>query len=259
MFVSESFLIGSAKDKKAGIIEKTPDAQARVDPTGDFIICTNHFQSEALGSTQLNKEHMKTSASPYRFKRLESLLNQEDKISVKEAIGILRDQKGLGEKDIGMGNEKSINQLIAHHAVIFQPEKLRVWVSTPPWQLGRFVCYDLNKVFGSKATNGQEIYDPAMTVQADSFLLTEAFRDFLKFAPHRFPFLPHAGLQPDSLVSWNPESYLSYMLAGDDYFHKKDFAAARSLYEKGLTKEIASSQERDHMEKQLKECKAKLE
>src|SRR5258706_2137774 len=215
MFVSESFLIGSAKDKRAGLIEKTPDALARLDPKVDFITSTNHFQSETLGNTLLNKEHMKTSASPYRQNRLEALLKHEGKISVTKAIGILRDQKGLDETNIGMGNEKSINQLVAHHAVIFQPEKLRVWVSTPPWQLGRFVCYDLNKVFSIKAINDQEIYDPTRTVQADSFLLTKAFRDYMKFEPHRFPFLPHEGLQPDSLVKWNPESYSSYMLAGD--------------------------------------------
>jgi hypothetical protein len=202
---------------------------------------------------------MTTSASPYRWQRLEALLNREDKISVTKAIGILRDQKGLGEKNIGMGNEKSINQLIAHHAVIFQPERLRVWVSTPPWQLGRFVCYDLNKIFSLKAANGGEIYDPTRTIQADSFLLTKAFRDFMKFEPHRFPFLPHEGLQPDSLVTWNPESYLSYMLAGDAYFDKKDFAGARSAYEKGLTKEIATVQEREYMEKRIRECEAKLE
>jgi predicted choloylglycine hydrolase len=259
LFVSESFLIGSAKDKKAAIIEKTPEALDRVDPTGDFILCTNHFQSETLGNTQLNKDHMKTSASPYRWQRVDALLKSNDKISVTKAIGILRDQKGLDEKNIGMGNEKSINQLIAHHAVIFQPEKLRVWVSTPPWQLGRFVCYDLNKIFSLKATPVREIYEPALTVRADSFLLTKAFRDFIKFEPHRFPFLPQEGLQPDSLVTWNPESYLSYMLAGDAHFYKKDFAAAKSFYVNGLTREIATTQEREHMEKRLRECEAKLE
>ena len=258
MFVSESFLIGSAKDKSAAILEKTPDALGRVDPTGDFIICTNHFQSKALGDTQLNRDHMKTSASLYRWERVQALLDHDDKISVAKAIHILRNQKGLGEVNIGMGNEKSINQLIAHHAVVFQPEKLRVWVSTPPWQLGRFVCYDLNNVFNQKPTEGREIYETGLTIQADSFLLTKSFRDFMKFEPYRFPFLPHDGLQPDSLVTWNPESYLSYMLAGDACFSKKEFAVAKSFYLKGLTKEIATTQEREHMEKRLKECETEI-
>jgi hypothetical protein len=124
--------------------------------------------------------------------------------------------------------------------------------------LGRFVCYDLNTVFNQKPAEGREIYEPALTIQADSFLLTKSFRDFMKFEPHRFPFLPHEGLQPDSLVTWNPESYLSYMLAGDACFSKKEFATAKSFYLKGLTKEIATAQEREHMEKHLKECETEI-
>jgi hypothetical protein len=46
MFVSESFLIGSAEDKKAVIIEKTPDTIAVYDPQRNYILCANHFQSK---------------------------------------------------------------------------------------------------------------------------------------------------------------------------------------------------------------------
>src|SRR6516165_8171109 len=43
MFVSESFLVGSAKDQKAVVIEKTPDSLDVYDPHQQEIICTNHF------------------------------------------------------------------------------------------------------------------------------------------------------------------------------------------------------------------------
>src|SRR6185295_10751238 len=115
-------------------------------------------------------------------------------------------------------------------------------------------CYDLNKVF-SQATPEGEIYEPELTVAADSFLLTKAYRDFSQFEPYRFPFLPRDGMMPDSMVTWNPESYLSYMLAGDAYFDKKDFESAKSLYQTGLLKEIATVYEKEHMEKKLAECK----
>ena len=49
MFVSESFLVASAADNKAVIIEKTPDDLDVYDPQKDFIVCTNHFQSNGLG------------------------------------------------------------------------------------------------------------------------------------------------------------------------------------------------------------------
>jgi isopenicillin-N N-acyltransferase like protein len=258
MFVAESFLIGSAKDKRAAVIEKTPDAIELYDPQNNQIICTNHFQSKTLGGTSLNQEHIRTSASKYRWQRVEELLKGNEKITVEEAATLLRDQKGTNGVDIGLGNEKSINQLIAHHAIIFQPNQLKVWVSTAPWQLGKFVCYDLNKVFALQLKADHEIYDSTLMLSRDAFLDAKQFKDFNKFAKYRFPFQPRDDMQPDSLVKWNPNSYLSYMLAGDACFKRKDFTNAMSFYEKGLTKEIASLQEKEYMNTQMSECQSKL-
>lgn len=44
-FVSESLLIGSAIDKIAVIIEKTPDKISLYGGMNNKVICTNHFQS----------------------------------------------------------------------------------------------------------------------------------------------------------------------------------------------------------------------
>ncbi|MET0300342.1 MAG: C45 family peptidase, partial [Flavitalea sp.] len=145
MFVSESFLVGSAADNKAIIIEKTPDSIDVYDPKKNSIVCANHFQSNGLGKLLSNEQQVKESASPYRYERLMQLLDSNGRNNVQKTVKILRDQKGLNGADIGMGNEKAINQLIAHHAVVFEPGKLVAWVSTSPWQLGEFVAYDLNK------------------------------------------------------------------------------------------------------------------
>ena len=53
----------------------------------------------------------------------------------------------MESKDLGMGNQLSVNQLIAHHSIVFKPTQQLVWVSTAPYQLGKFVAYDLKKVF----------------------------------------------------------------------------------------------------------------
>jgi isopenicillin-N N-acyltransferase like protein len=257
MFVSESFLIGSAKDGRASIIEKTPNAIDLFEPPGDHIISTNHFQGSPLGDTQLNKDHMNTSASPYRYARVQQLLDKQGKNSVVKTAALLRNQKGLNDKNIGLGNEKSVNQLVAHHAIIFQPEKRLVWVSTAPWQLGKFVCYDLTKIFGQEMTKNHEVYEAQLTIPADSFLSTPQYIDFKKFSQFRFPFNPHSGLQPDSLIKWNPDSYHAYMLAGDFYLDHKEFAKAIPVYERGLGLEIATVQEREHMEKNLHLCQEK--
>ncbi|HRH67146.1 MAG TPA: C45 family autoproteolytic acyltransferase/hydrolase, partial [Bacteroidia bacterium] len=139
MFVSESFLIVSAEDRKAVIIEKTPESLGMVDPGKDFIVCANHFQSELLRGSAPNTEQMEKSASVYRYNRVLELLNTDDTNTVQRTAEIIRNRQGLKNADLCMGKEKAVNQLNAHHSIIFEQEKRRVWVSTSPWQLGPYV------------------------------------------------------------------------------------------------------------------------
>lgn len=257
-FVAESFLIGSAHDKKTAIIEKSPEKTTIVYPVNDWIIDTNHFQSEELGATELNEEHKKNSASVYRYNRVQELLRAE-RLSVPRAAEILRDPYGMQGKEIGLGNEKAINQLIAHHSIIFQPEKRLVWVSTAPWQLGKYVAYDLTKIFGSSKIDNREVYDSLFTIPPDTSLSPRQLKSFLKYSPYRFPFQSREALNPDSVIAWNPDLYHVYMLAGDHEFEQKNYARAAALYKTGLVKEIATEQERMHMQERLETCNEKLE
>ena len=54
-FVSELFMISSAADGKAAIIEKTPESTQLYFSENNQLICTNHFQSDSLSSTERNK------------------------------------------------------------------------------------------------------------------------------------------------------------------------------------------------------------
>src|SRR5690606_5316505 len=121
------------------------------DPSSDNILCTNHYQSRFYDQQELNNKQKARSASVYRHDRLQELMTGAYPLDPVKAARILRDRRGKGGEDIGNGNEKAVNQLIAHHSVIFEPDSLRMWVSTQPWQLGTYVCYDLRKVF---ALNG---------------------------------------------------------------------------------------------------------
>jgi len=258
MFVSESFLVASAADNKAVIIEKTPEDLDVYDPKKDFIVCTNHFQSKGLGKTKMNIEQEEQSASSYRYQRMMELLNANGKNSVQKTIRILRDQKGLNNANIGMGNEKAVNQLIAHHSVVFEPKKLLVWVSTSPWQLGEYVAYDLNKVFALKGMNtDREVIDSSLIVPADSFLLTNDYRNFVLFRNMKQRIMDGGTVNTDSLVASNPEFYNSYVLAGDYLYKRKQYAAALKNYEMALTRVIATKQEEDHIRAQIKKIKEK--
>jgi hypothetical protein len=259
MFVSESFLIGSAADKKAVVIEKTPDSLDIYDTQKDFITCANHFQGPELSKLKSNIEQMDQSASLYRYNRLSQLLQSNGKNTVEKTIAILRDHEGMNNKDIGLGNEKALNQFIAHHSIVFEPEKLKVWISTSPWQLGQFVCYDLNKVFalgGSK--KDQEIYDSVLTVPADPFIQTPQFRNFIDYRNYAHEISDGESVNTDSIVAKNPNYYHAYVLAGDYTYKKEKYQKALGYYKIALTKVIATKKEEDHIKTQIEACNKKL-
>lgn len=258
MFVSESFLVGSAADNKAVVIEKTPDSLDIYDPHRNYIVCANHFQSNGLVNSAPNREQMQSSASVYRYHRVEELLRPDTQNTVAKTVAILRDTRGLAGADIGLGNEKAINQLIAHHAIVFEPKQGRVWVSTAPWQLGQFVCYDLHAVLGlSGMRSNREIIDSNLTVPADTLLQTTAFRHFLQFRQYKQRILDGGRVAPDSIVTSNPGFYLAYELAGDQSVKQGNPTAAIRYYQQALSKVIATAQERASIEARLKKLQSR--
>lgn len=262
-FVSESIMIGSAKDNKVAIIEKTPTQIGIYETKRNYITCANHFQSESFKTDDLNLQNIKESDSPYRFKRVSELIRRERQLDVRDAADILRNQKGIGGAELGMGNEKAINQLIAHHSVIFKPKQRLVWVSTAPYQLGKFVAYDLNKIFADTfQLNGkQPITVDSLTIPVDNFLLSTDYRNFKQFKLLRKELKQatkdrtdlHADFER-SFLMLNPELFKTHALLGDYYKAKDDCETAREHYEMALTKEIPKKEESDQLNKKIEEC-----
>lgn len=259
MFVSESFLIGSAKDGKSVIIEKTPDKLAVYDPNADNIQCTNHYQSNDFSQQELNKEQKDRSASVYRYKRLQELLSKNYPLTPEKVASILRDRKGAANSNIGNGNEKAVNQLIAHHSVIFQPDSLRMWVSTGDWQLGAYICYDLNKVFALKGLQSDTIiYEQGLTIVQDSFLNSEEYTSFMKFRKNKLALLAGKKVDTAEVVNSNPSYYDAYRIAGDYSYKQGWYKAARDYYQKALQYEIATIDEQEAIEKKIESCTEKM-
>ena len=258
-FVSESLLIGQAEGRCAAIIEKTPEKQALYSVREAPLICTNHYQSEAFSEDPANKENIARSDSRYRYQRLAELISQQAPLTPQKAASILRNDKGLEEKSIGLTNEKSIHQYIAHHSVIFMPEQRLVWVSTSPWQSGRYLCYDLNRIFGnpdsvlfSHADNGRDIAE-------DSFFLENAYAKVLCYR-ERAAAVRKAVAQSvrltsayvDSLTIENPDFYEAYLLQGDYHFMQGNRLQAETAWKTALTKEIPRENQREEIEKKLR-------
>lgn len=255
MFVSESFLVGSAADNKAIIIEKTPEQLDVYDPQKKFIVCANHFQGKDLLNSKANLQQMKESASAYRYKRVMELLDTAGTNTVQKTIALLRDRRGLQNSDIGLGNEKAINQLIAHHSIVFEPKKLLVWVSTSPWQLGPYIAYDLHKVFALQGMKeNKEICEKSLNIPADSFMLSSEYRNFLLFRSYKQRIADGGVINVDSLIMSNPGYYHTYVIAGDYLYKQKKYGDALPYYKTALTKIIATKQEQDHINAQIAAC-----
>lgn len=251
-FVSESFLIGSAKDGKAVNIEITPLTVDIYDPGVDQIVCTNHYDGPVLVNTETNQIHKKESASVYRQQRLTELVSGQTKLNPQSIANILRDPYGLGNRRIGYGHEKAVNQFISHHSVIFDPVKKIAWVSTSPWQLGAFVAYRLDSIFaGTVPVAGIEVYDSTLMIPADPFVNSPEFRNFVMFRQLRDSLIRGYDADPYRLIELNPDYYDAYRVAGDYLFAKKKFDQAATLYNKALTKEIANKSEGDHIRERI--------
>src|SRR6476661_1413788 len=257
-FVSESLLIGSAHDNKAVVIEKTPDDTQVYDPNANSLICTNHYQSSKLGASEINQQHMEESASVYREQRIAELMKQAGPMNPIRAAAILRDQGGLGNKFIGYGNEKAVNQLICHHSIIFEPSKRVVWLAAAPWQLGKYVAYDLNKIFALQGLNEDKELIEHDTIPADTFLRTPAYANFVAFRKLAAQVQAGEPVDPYEIIRRNPGYYHAYVLAGDVLFKEKQYAKAREVYQQGLTKVIASKGEEAHILNQMAACTEKL-
>ena len=266
IFVSESLMIGSAEDNKTAIIEKTPERLGLFETEKNYIICSNHFQSDVFANDSLNLKNIKESSSMYRFNRVGELVDKNQIISVNNTAEILRDQKGLKNKNIGMGNEKAINQLIAHHSVIFEPAKKLAWISVGPFQLGEYVCYNMDKIFNDFAALRKkiEIYEITLTIPADSFLYSQDYQNFIKFK--EISKLIQSSIEnnekivfiDENFISTNPEFFMTYSLSGDYYKKSKQYDKAIEYYNIALEKEINSFQELKNIKERIKNCKESI-
>lgn len=266
VFVSESILVGSANDKNAVIIEVSPDnfGVYKVENTSR-ILCTNHFQSDAYKEDRKNQKHILESHSEYRHEKLQELLQKNKKLNPEKMASVLRDKSGLNGENIGYGNEKSVNQLLAHHAVIFSPQKKLAWVSSNPYQLGEFVCYDLNEIFSDTRLHRTEFATSVLNIPKDPFADSQEFKNYEVYRKLTSEIEEATGqkkILSEELISryqsLNPDFWMVYYLTGKYYFAHKQYSKAEKAFEKALTKEITTVPDRKKVEEYARKTVKKL-
>lgn len=259
-FVSESFLVCSASDGRAAVIEKTPSEMSVYDPACDNpecnrVICTNHYQSDVFKDRKENVENLLESDSGFRFRRVEELLDSLGTINPETAALVLRDRRGVGGVNVGMCNELSINQLLAMHSVIFKPCSGEIWVSAGPWQCGVFQRFSLREILDSGLPGIGR--DSSEDIAADPFILSPEFEQLKEFKRMsekiRNAIASGTIIPKDSInryISLNPLYYNTYNIAGDYWQSTGDIETACELWKKSLTFEV-KPQERTAIENKV--------
>lgn len=256
-FVSETLMISSKKDGKAVLIEKSPAKLGVYDSGTDILICSNHYQSTTFSKDPINIENIRESDSKYRYDRMKMLIGATDLFTPEDAARVLRDQHANNGDTLGMGNPRAINQLIAHHSVIIQPELERFYISTQNYQLGTYVAYDLNEFFKrGKATRVGSIHE-------DVFVNSKAYRSFKHFKAikskisHYVNFGEALNLTPEqvqSFIASNSELYITYEMLGRYYMTKGNTTEAQKYFKRALQKNLASESIREELTKLLLKC-----
>ncbi len=135
----------------AAAVERVPGEPNFVRFLAPKAATTNHFEGPRAGDLKNLRVRAQTSTLPRRTRGDELLSRLPDRLTapeaVTDAVALLRDRKGTGERALALGDRSAINALIATHGVVMDTGRRMLWVSESPHLLGRFVGFDLNRVF----------------------------------------------------------------------------------------------------------------
>jgi len=236
---SGAVLVGDGRQRRAAVVELARDRDDRK-PRGDdqaLVWATNHMLRESFERDAQNDRIRRFTSSGYRYDRLGELLN-EAPVDPARAVAILRDRKGLGGEELGLGNRNAIDNLHLTHAVVVDATAMVMWVGEGPSALGRFRAIDLRHALGRR----QDRPAPLDDFPADRLLHGEEYSDYkeaLEALEHARGLLAR-GLAEQALASASvalalaPDVGELHRLLGDIERELGDLAAARRHYERYL-------------------------
>lgn len=171
-------LIGDGVQRKAVVLE----ASARKGEEGRLVRgedeqavwATDHMTREAFEADAHNDRIKRTTSSGYRFDRLAELLATPGSFEPEDAVEILRDRRGLGNAQLGLGNRNALENLHTTQSVVVDATSMVLWVAEGPSTLGRYRAFDLGHLLARQRTRPAPLPD----FQADRLLYSEEYRDY---------------------------------------------------------------------------------
>jgi isopenicillin-N N-acyltransferase like protein len=110
------------------------------------MLLTNHALAPSFANDAENDRLKRYMTSGARYKRLEELVKHwRGQIDPRKALEILRDKRGVGNAELGLGNRNTLDAIIATHSVVVDATSLTIWVGTGPHLIGKYVGYDLKR------------------------------------------------------------------------------------------------------------------
>jgi 1-acyl-sn-glycerol-3-phosphate acyltransferase len=267
VFVSDSYLIASASDGYAVVVEKSPEnfAVRKAAKDGE-ILQANHFMAPEFAEDEANQEHKETATSLYRYERLKELVDAGfGKHTPNNCVAILRDKKGKGGKDLGMGNRNAIDAFICTHSVVMDVTAGTMWVSSGPNTVGSYLRVDVRRTLEAKpqgALRHQYNEEDDLPRDIEYFLRIADFVEFkkqLKLAKEAIDNSDkEKALGPiKSLFNLNPRAWETAYFQGRMAWLNEKYKDAKENFELALTRDPPYEEIREEIRRWLQKASDK--
>jgi hypothetical protein len=160
----------------AARIERVPGAAPFVAPLPARSAVTNHFEGPSASDPKNERVRASTSTLARRERADELVRGLPAHVGAADAIALLRDRRAAGGAPLPLGDRRAIDALIATHGVVMDTASRTLWVSESPHLLGRFVAFDLARLFNHPSDD--ELTAEAVTLPADPLLGSAAYAEY---------------------------------------------------------------------------------
>jgi len=261
VFVSDSYLVASRTDGRAVVIEKSPTHCAMREAAREgLVLQTNHFLADPFANDEANQKQIETATTMYRWARLEELTDRHyGNINPKLTLEILRDEKGKGDKELGLGNRNAIDAGICSHSVVANVSRGEMWVSAGPHTFGKYIRVDVRRMLAAGPEGALRITNPPdFDLGRDMRLAIgddlEEFRKAAKAARVSLDDDDLAGAEPviRTCQNLNENSFETAYLQGRLAFAKKKYAEAAKKFQAALDRDPHYEEVRAHIRVWLK-------